>query len=300
MRTALLQNLFSLFPFDLHGDCDVPPAREGIRVSCIINFYGRLNVLAGILWSLAQQDFPRSAFEVILVEDRGGSDEGRALAEEFSSRLPIVYAPLDKQYGLMGYSRNFGLERSRGEFILFLDDDTIILQDDFLKTMVAYFDAQPGVSAIMPHGEASFAFVDDRYDFHDPFFMTSRCTAYRRTVLASLGGFMSSFIGQEDVEFVIRFHAAGNRCAAVPQLAYRHPPLYVTNLGKPMAVGSSFYGIRKRYPLVTWLLAVVNCSRHLPLVLAPSRKYREMGRFGLGFLWGVLTAPFRSGSLTYR
>ncbi len=300
MRTSILRGLYKLFPFDLHGDCLVPPGHDGIRISCIINFYGRLNVLEGILWSLAQQDFPRSAFEVILVEDRGGSEEGRSLAEEFSSRLPIVYAPLDKQYGLMGYSRNFGLEHSRGEFVLFLDDDTIILQDDFLKTMVAHFDAHPGVSAIMPHGEASFAFVDDRYDFHDPFFMTSRCTAYRREVLASLGGFMSTFIGQEDVEFVIRFHSAGNRCAAVPQLAYRHPPLYITNLGKPMAVGSSFYGIRKRYPLPMWLLAVINCSRHLPLVVAPSRKHREMGRFGLGFLWGVLTASFRSGGLNYR
>lgn len=300
MRAALLQKLFKLFPFDLRGDCLVPPARDGIRISCIINFYGRLNVLEGILWSLAQQDFPRHEFEVVLVEDRGGSEEGRALADEFASRLPIVYAPLVKHYGLMGYSRNFGLERSRGEFVLFLDDDTIILQDDFLKKMSAHFDAHPAVSAIMPHGEASFAFLEDHYDFHDPFFMTSRCTAYRREILASLGGFMSSFIGQEDVEFVIRFHAAGNRSVAVPELAYRHPPLYVTNLNKPMAVGSSFYGIRKRYPLVTWLLVVVNCSRHLPLVLAPSRKHREMGRFGLGFLCGVLAAPIRSGGLNYR
>lgn len=300
MRTTILRGLYKLFPFDLQGDCHVPPARDGIKVSCIINFYGRLNVLEGILWSLTQQSYPRDAFEVILVEDRGGSEAGRALAEEFSSRLPIVYAPLDKQFGLMGYSRNFGLERSRGEFVLFLDDDTIILQEDFLETMVAYFDANPDASAIMPHGEASFAFVDDRYDFHDPFFMTSRCTAYRRKVLAELGGFMSSFIGQEDVEFVIRFNAAGNRSAAVPELAYRHPPLYVANLGKPMAVGSSFYGIRKRYSLLVWLLAVMNCSRHLPLLLIPVRKQREMGRFGLGFLWGVISAPFHRGGLKYQ
>jgi cellulose synthase/poly-beta-1,6-N-acetylglucosamine synthase-like glycosyltransferase len=200
----------------------------------------------------------------------------------------------------MGYSRNFGLRHSRGDYVLFLDDDTVIMQDDFLKKMATYFDSQPQVSAVMPHGEASYAFMVDRYDFHDPFFMTSRCTAYRREVLAALGGFISSFIGQEDVEFVVRFNAAGYRAVAVPDLAYRHPPLCVPDLGKPMAVGLSFYGIRKRYPLLMWLLVVINCSRHLPLVVAPTRKHREMGRFALGFLCGVLSSPFRSGGLNYR
>lgn len=300
MRSNILRQLYRLFPFDLRGDCQLVDVEPVVRVSCVINFYGRLNVLEGILWSLAQQQFSREGFEVILVEDRGGSESGRKLAQEFSSLLPIVYAPLDKQYGLMGYSRNFGLERARGEFILFLDDDTVILQDDFLRKMTEYFDSHPAVSAIMPHGEASFTFVEDHYDFHDPYFMTSRCTAYRRHVLVALGGFMSTFIGQEDVEFVIRYNAAGYRSEAVPELAYRHPPLFINNLGKPMAVGASFYGIRNRYSLVVWLLAVINCSRHLPLLLAPQRKHREMGRFGLGFLWGVVSAPFRTTGLNYR
>ena len=59
---------------------------------------------------------------------------GGKLAEAFTDRLQIRYAPLDKNFGLMGYSRNYALSLSRGEYILFLDDDTVILQNDFLTS----------------------------------------------------------------------------------------------------------------------------------------------------------------------
>ena len=63
----VLQKLYQRFPFDLTGDCSIPPAREGLRISCVINFYGRLDLLQGILCSLAEQHYPRDRFEVILV-----------------------------------------------------------------------------------------------------------------------------------------------------------------------------------------------------------------------------------------
>jgi glycosyltransferase involved in cell wall biosynthesis len=203
--------------------------------------------LSGILHSLAQQDYPREKFEVVLVEDRGGTPEGRAMAEEFSANLPIVYLPLDKNHGLMGYSRNFGLQHSRGEYVLFLDDDTVLLQQDFLPRLEEQFAVHPETDGIVPNGKASFGLMTERYDFHDPYFMTSRCTAYRRQVLAELGGFMSDFVGQEDVEFVTRFTIAGRRAINAENLTYYHPPLLVPNTRKPRAVGFSFYGLKKRY-----------------------------------------------------
>ena len=288
MRRTILRSLFKMSPFDLRGDCVVPPARDGIRISCVINFYGRLDLLSGILHSLAQQDYPREKFEVVLVEDRGGTPEGRAMAEEFSANLPIVYLPLDKNHGLMGYSRNFGLQHSRGEYVLFLDDDTVLLQQDFLPRLEEQFAVHPETDGIVPNGKASFGLMTERYDFHDPYFMTSRCTAYRRQVLAELGGFMSDFVGQEDVEFVTRFTIAGRRAINAENLTYYHPPLLVPNTRKPRAVGFSFYGLKKRYSSAVWLLLLANCARHAPLRLLPGIRFREQGRFGWGFLLGIL------------
>lgn len=300
MRAAILQRLYKLFPFDLKGDCCVPPARDRIRVSCIINFYGRLNVLEGILWCLVQQHFPREAFEVVLVEDRGGTAEGRALAQQFSNRLPIVYFPLDNNYGHMGYSRNFGIQHSQGEVILFLDDDTVILQNDFLSQLVQLFETHVDCDAIVPYGRASYSLIAGKYGFHDPHFMTSRCTAYRRDALAELAGFISDFIGQEDVEFAARFHMKGLKPLYVNYLEYFHPPLLIDSIRKPMAVGISMYRTRNRYPVLIWALFMLNCMRHLPFVISPIKRWREQGRFALGFLCGAVNAIFKRDGCQYR
>jgi glycosyltransferase involved in cell wall biosynthesis len=221
------------------------------------------------------------------------------MAEEFSAVLPIVYVPLDRNFGSMGCSRNHGLALSRGEYLLFLDDDTVLLQRDFLRILSEQFFAHPEADALVPRGQASFALIDGRYDFHEPYFMTSRCTAYRRSVLTDLGGFIDQFIGQEDVEFVVRFLLSGRKSLNCAVLGYFHPPLLVGNLRKPMAVGQSFFNLHKRYPLFFWLLVLANCSRQAPLYLLPGRRNREMGRFGVGFLAGVIASLFRKKGFQY-
>ncbi|MSM38213.1 MAG: glycosyltransferase [Geobacter sp.] len=297
-RATVLQGLYRVFPFNLSGDCVVNLASDGIRISCVINFYGRLDLLSGILHSLADQTMPIDRFEVVLVEDRGGTEDGKRCAESFSSVLQMRYIPLDGNFGKMGYSRNTGLAGSRGEIVLFLDDDTVILQKDFLESLDRIFLSNPAVDAVAPWGRASYALLVDRYDYHDPFFMTSRCTAYRRSVLASLGGFVSDFVGQEDVEFVTRFTIAGKSAMNCGELAYFHPPMLVPNLRKPKAVGYSFYGLKHRYPFAIWVLLLANCARHAPLLLLPIRRFREQGRFGFGFLCGVIEGV-RGGEAQY-
>ena len=247
-----------------------------------------MDLLSGILFSLAQQQFPRGSFEVLLIEDRGGTPEGRRCAEQFADILPVSYLPLDNNFGKMGYSRNFGVARSRGEYLLFLDDDTVILQNDFLANLEKIGTAHADTDAFIPHGAASFALIDGKYDHHDEYFMTSRCMAYRRTALAELGGFIDDFVGQEDVEFVMRYHMSGRQSARCPDLEYCHPPLLVPNFRKPRAVGASFYRLRRRYPFAIWLLMLANCARHAPLLLLPVRRFQEQGRFGVGFLGGIL------------
>jgi len=288
LRSLILRACYRLAPFDLRGDCQVPTVADGVAISCVINFFGRLDLLAGILYSLASQSLSRERFEVVLVEDRGGTPGGLEMAGRFAEAMNVRYFPLDRNFGRMGYARNFALARTRGDIVLFLDDDTVILQETFLERMLEVFATNRETAAVVPFGQASFSFVGDRYAFHDPYFMTSRCTAYRRQVLAELSGFVDEFVGQEDVEYVVRFTLAGKVSKVAPELEYFHPPLTVTNLRKPMAVGYSFFLLKNRYPLFFWILLLLNCARHAPLIILPGRRNREMGRFGFGFLRGVI------------
>ncbi len=287
VRSRLLIAAYRMFPFSLKGDACIETIQPDCELSCIINFYGRIQLLEGILFSLADQDMPKERFEVILVEDRGGTDEGRKIAGKFGHLLNMRYFPLLENYGKMGFSRNYGLSKARGKYALFLDDDTVILQKHFLTSLLKEF-ASGHADAVVPQGSASYCLLRGRYGFHDPYFPTNRCMAYRMEVLRELGGFVSEIVGQEDVELVMRFIVSGRKFQASGSLCYFHPPLIVDNVSKSAAVGLSFARLRKRYPFIVWLLMLINGTRYLPLLIVPARmKWRMQGRFSLGFLLGV-------------
>lgn len=290
LRSKVLVAAYRLFPFSLKGDVQLDNNDPYYDISCVINFYGRINLLEGILYSLAQQDLQKKNFEVILVEDRNGSEEGRNVSEKFGEMLNIRYYPLPDNFGKMGYARNFGLSKANGRFILFLDDDTIILQNDFLSNLIEEFDSSHA-DAVIPRGGASLFMLQGKYGFHEPYFPANKCMAYRKETLARLAGFVSEIIGQEDVEFVVRFTAAEKIFHASEKLCYYHPPLFFNNPGKAIAVGYSFFNLRKRYPLIVWIMLLVNSSRHLILLLFPiTMKWKMQGKFGLGFVLGIAYA----------
>lgn len=288
LRARLLKTIYRLFPFPLGGDIQLGPSSPDLDLSCVINFFGRINLLEGILYSLAEQDFPKERFEVVLIEDRGGTDEGRSIAQTFEKMLNIRYFPLQENFGKMGFSRNYGLLQTRGKYLLLLDDDTVILQKEFLSTLLAEFD-DTRADGIVPFGSASYCLLKGRYSFHDPYFPTSRCMAYRREVLDELGGFVSDIVGQEDVEFVIRFVAASKRFFHSEHLAYFHPPLILDRMEKAASVGVSFAKLRRRYPFLIWLMLLLNGSRYLPLSFFPiTTKWNMQSRFSRGFMLGII------------
>lgn len=286
-RSYILEALYKLFPFKLTGDAELGPADSSVTVSCVINFYGRAYLLRNILTCLSQQRFAKESFEVILAEDRGGTEEGKQIVREFEKELNIKYFTLNENFGVMGYARNFALSKTTGKYVLFLDDDTVILDGDFLKVLVREFE-ETGADAVMPYGSASFSVIKDKYDYHDPYFPTNRCMAYRREALKELSGFVSEIIGQEDVEFTVRLIASQKKIYRSNMLSYMHPPLIYKDTNKAAAVGYSFTRLRSRYPLIIWLLLLLNGLRYLPLYLLPfSTKYRMQAKFSLGFAKGI-------------
>ncbi|MCX7822233.1 MAG: glycosyltransferase family 2 protein [Syntrophobacterales bacterium] len=299
IRLWFVKTLSKHIPFSTSGDAVLSGDSPQYLVSCIINFYGRLKLTENILWCLSEQTLSKDYFEVILVEDRGGTPEGKKLAESFAKMLTIQYLGLPEQFGVIAFSRNYGLKHAGGKFILFLDDDTVILQRDFLEVLVDEFE-KSGSDAIIPRGEASFCLYPSRYAYHDPYYPSSRCIAYRRKVLKELGGFISFMIGQEDVEFTFRFIATGRTYHRSRRLSYFHPPFIVDSLEKAKAVGISFAKLKNRYPLPLWLLLIANGLRFLPFAfIPPSPELKMYGRFSLGFLKGVM-AWFRGERAEYR
>lgn len=94
-------------------------------VSIIIPVYKRTDWLEKCLGALSCQDF-KQPFEVVVVDD--GSPNGceiTKVVEEFSSSGPFEIGFYRKDNGGPATARNFGVNKSQGKVLCFLDDDSI-------------------------------------------------------------------------------------------------------------------------------------------------------------------------------
>ena len=90
-----------------------------MKYSLIIPVYNRPNEVDELLQSLLDQRF--KDFEVIVVED-GSSVPCTEVIEKYARVLPVNY--FTKPNSGPGQTRNYGAERSNGEYLIVLDSDS--------------------------------------------------------------------------------------------------------------------------------------------------------------------------------
>jgi glycosyltransferase involved in cell wall biosynthesis/GT2 family glycosyltransferase len=93
-----------------------------IKVSVVICTYNRAELLTESIKSIAAQDYPASAFEIIVVDNNstdGTSEITESLAA--SSTVSIRYV-FEERQGL-SFARNTGIHTAHGEIVAFIDDD---------------------------------------------------------------------------------------------------------------------------------------------------------------------------------
>lgn len=93
-------------------------------VSVLVRTHKRGGFLRQALTTVALQT--HRPIEVVVVED--GSEEGRAVCEEFAGRLEIAYYQLIPAAG-RSVAGNLALSKARGEWLCFLDDDDVFFAD---------------------------------------------------------------------------------------------------------------------------------------------------------------------------
>ena len=122
---------------------------ENIKFSIVIPLYNRPDEIDELLNSLTKQTVKN--FEVVVVDD--GSDIPAVdIIESYKDKLDLKY--FVKQNSGPGLTRNFGAERSSGNYIIFFDSDCII-PPDYMKIVTEsldaeYVDAYGGPDAALP------------------------------------------------------------------------------------------------------------------------------------------------------
>lgn len=93
-----------------------------LSFSFIIPVYNRPNEIRELLESLTRQTY-KKPFEVVIVED-GSTIGSEGEVDAFCDKLEITY--LQKENSGPGDSRNYGMERAKGNYFIVLDSDCII------------------------------------------------------------------------------------------------------------------------------------------------------------------------------
>src|SRR5262245_22029298 len=95
-----------------------------LKVTVAILTYNRAEVLRQTLTTIADQDFPRDYYEVLVV-DNNSRDRTRDVVAEFASQPLAPRYILETNQGL-DHARNRAIAESRGEIIVFADDDILV------------------------------------------------------------------------------------------------------------------------------------------------------------------------------
>ncbi len=198
-----------------------------MRYSLIIPVYNRPDEVDELLQSLTTQHF--QDFEVIIVED-GSSIPCREVTARYTDLLDIRY--FEKPNSGPGQTRNYGAERSRGEYLIILDSD-VILPEGYFDAVEAELQRQPADAFGGPdRAHDSFTPMQKAINYSmtsffttggirggkkkmDKFYPRSFNMGVRREVYEALGGFSKMRFG-EDIDFSIRIFQGGYACRLFP------------------------------------------------------------------------------------
>lgn len=204
-----------------------------IRFSVIIPVYNRPDEVDELLCSFARQAI--GDFEVVVVED-GSARRCDEVVARYADRLEIRY--FYKSNSGPGTTRNYGAERARGEWLLFLDSDCVA-PDGYLAEIErelqgARVDAFGGPD----RAAADFTPLQKAIDYSmtsplttggirgrrrsaDRFSPRSFNMGVRREVFAAVGGFADMRFG-EDVDLSYRIVEGGFTTRLFPRAWVYH------------------------------------------------------------------------------
>ncbi|MEU9265061.1 glycosyltransferase [Streptomyces sp. NPDC048251] len=107
-----------------------------VKVSVIVPVYNPGPYIEDCLASLLRQSLPPDEYEVIFVDD-GSTDATPALLDAAAAEDPRIRVVHQENSGWAGKPRNVGIDVSRGEYVMFVDNDDH-LGDQALERMYAY------------------------------------------------------------------------------------------------------------------------------------------------------------------
>jgi len=165
-------------------------------ISVIICTYNRQKYIYNVLKSVAENELPRSEYEIVLVNNNS-TDNTEQECRRFQDDYPEVnfHYCVETNQGL-SYARNCGIRQSAGDLLAYVDDDATV-NKEYLSTYARFF-------ADHPDAVAAGGPILPVYETEEPSWMTH----YTRQLITG-----KLYLGDKEREFPGgAFPGGGNAC----------------------------------------------------------------------------------------
>lgn len=206
------------------------------EISVVIPTYNRLNTLSLVLPTLLAQDLPAEQYELLVCDSNSNDGTEQFLRDVGALHPNVRYLP--GAYTGRAAARNAGIDRARGEIVLFNDAD-IFASPDLLSVHLSRHLQRAGIAVVGLEVQArdyeEYEYKRDhpqaRGHLHPPsrkrlpwlYFLTGNASV-RRTDLLRAGCFDESFTGygHEDLELGYRLQRLGIEICYEPRAVNYH------------------------------------------------------------------------------
>ena len=268
------------------------------RFSVVIPSYERPRQLDACLRALSAQQYPTSAFEIIVVDD-GSAQPPREIVSRFASNVRVRL--LEQRNAGPAAARNSGASAARGDHVVFTDDDC--LPDPlWLAALSACVAENPdaAVGGRIDNGlprricsTASQMLIEFLYRHYNcteqSTFLVTANVAFPRLMFASLGGFDASFplAAGEDRDLCERWVNAGHAMTYTNKaiVAHAHDLNLVGYCKQHFNYGRGAHHLhRARARRGMRKLRIESLHFYAQLIIAPFRSETTMRAIGLSAL----------------
>lgn len=201
-------------------------------VSVVVCTRNRAHLLGRTLEALSRQNLQQDGFEVIVVDDASEDDTAGACRSMAGKIRNLRYYRNDSRAGV-SRSRSAGIEKAKGEYILFTDDDCIPTED-WVERMRDALAIEPLVAGSVVSPETNYVkLCHNIAQFHGVMrgrrpgpaeSIAGANMGYRSGVFKEIGVFDHAARLAEDMEFLLRARTRGYRTFFAPDACVVHDP----------------------------------------------------------------------------
>ena len=111
-------------------------------ISVILCTYNRDKYIYNVLKSVAENDYPRDLYEIVLVNNNS-TDNTEGECQRFQADYPdIAFRYCVETSQGLSYARNCGIRQSAGDLLVYVDDDATV-NKEYLRTYADFFASHP-------------------------------------------------------------------------------------------------------------------------------------------------------------